>query len=305
MKANIRILLFFSLIALMGCEHVKNTFSEISGEMDTKESKKVVAAKKIRDVQPLGDGWFEAVGRADIVNITPEDAKRKAILNACENAIQYTGFEVSQRILDIQAESDHKIIQNDFLSLTSLTTKGVILEKELLDEKVTIEGKRLVQTVWMKIRLGTQQGRKDPYFQIHAALNKETFKVGDTLQVTITATQDCYITILNIADEKAYVLFPNQYFNDNFVRKGQKVSFPSWHHTKMGVTIPALLSPGKERELGIIKVLATKKEASLQGLCSQSPYGTSELVLQDLMNYFIQIPREEIEEADLTYKIYK
>jgi hypothetical protein len=298
----ITLLLTLLLISFVGCEHMKVPTPKINAE---KDSKRVSVPKQLCDVKPLEGGWVEAVGRADITNITPEEAKRKAIMNACVNAIQFNGFEVSQRTLDIQSESNHKIIQNDFLSLTSLTTKGIILEKELIDDEIISDGKHLEQMVRMRIRLGMQQGRKDPYFKVHASLNKDTFKVGDTLQLTISSTQDCYITILNIADETAYVLFPNMYCSDTFLKKGQRIVFPNKNDTKMGMSIPALLPPGKDLELGVVKILATKKETSLESLCTQSQYGTYQLELHDLMNFFIQIPRDEIEEADFTYRITK
>ena len=73
----------------------------------------------------------------------------------------------------------------------------------------------------------------------------------------------------------------------------------------MGITIPAILPNGKSIDMGVIKILATKKESSFESLCSQSQDGTYELALHDLLNYIITLPRNEMEEADLTYKITK
>ena len=50
-------------------------------------------------VKPIGGGWVEAVGKASYANITPEEARRKAIINACIKAIQYSGFEYLRETL--------------------------------------------------------------------------------------------------------------------------------------------------------------------------------------------------------------
>ena len=285
------------LIVALGCAHDKSTVTSIDNEH------KKGSPLKEENVKPIGGGWYEAVGKASYANITPDDARRKAITNACINAIDYCGFEVSQRNLDVQVESNRKIVQNDFLSLTSLTTSGVILDKVIVDEKVVNDGENVEKIVRLRVKLGTQKGQKDPYFSIKASLNREVFKVDDTLHVTVTSTQDCYLTIFNISDDIVYILFPNMYCGENFVKKGQKFELPSKTHLKMGISIPAMLPSGKNMDMGIIKILATKKEASFEGFSSQSQYGTYELALNDLLAFLINLPRNEIEEADLPYKI--
>ena len=254
-------------------------------------------------VKPLGNGWVEAVGRAGISNITPEEARRKAIMNACTAAIQYYGIQVSQRGLDVQAESNHKLVQDDFLSLTSLTTNGVILEKLVMEERVISEGDGLQKYIKLRVKIGRQTGGKDPYFSVKAALNRDVFKVNDTLKVAVTSTQDCYLTILGISDDVVNILFPNQYCADNFLAKGRRFEFPNESHTKMGMTIPALLPQGMDKDMGVIKILATKAATSLEGLSRPSEYGPSELALQDLLNLLIKIPLNEMEEVDLPYVI--
>ena len=119
---------------------------------------------KEENARPIGGGWVEAIGKASYANITPEEARRKAIINACINAIQYCGFEVSQRNLDVQMESNHQIIQNDFLSLTSLTTSGVILDKVIVDEKVVNDGENVEKVVRLRVKIGTQKGQERPLF---------------------------------------------------------------------------------------------------------------------------------------------
>jgi hypothetical protein len=285
------------LITAIGCAYNKST-TPVSHDEPRKGP-----LHREENVKPLGGGWYEAVGKASYANITPDDARRNAIINACMSAIQYCGFEVSQRNFDIQVESNSELVQNDFLSLTSLTTNGLILDKVIIDEKVVSDGENVDKIVRLKVKIGTQKGRKDPYFSIRASLNREMFKLDETLQVTVTSTQDCYLTILNISDEVVYILFPNTYCSDNLITKGHKFEFPSDAQLKMGITVPAILPSGKNMDWGIIKILATKKEDSFEGFCNKSQYGTYELALHDLLAYLVNLPRNEIEEVDLPYKI--
>jgi hypothetical protein len=254
-------------------------------------------------VKPLANGWVETTGIASIHNITPEEARNKAIMNACAAAIQYYGIQVSQRDLDIQAESSHKTIHDDFLSLTSLTTHGVILEKTVVEEKVISRGDDLQKYVRLRVKIGRQSGGKDPYFTVTAVLNRDVFRVNDTLHITVTATRDCYLTILDITDEEVYVLFPNRYSSDNFLAQGQSFAFPSEGQKATGLTLPAMLPAGKEKDMGVVKVLATKKQASFEGLARQSEYGTLQLALQDLLGVIVKIPLDEMEEVDVPYMI--
>ena len=299
MKKYRAIFLPIILMIAVSCAYDKGVFPKINNAPGESSSVKEENARSI------GGGWFEAVGKASYANITPEEARRKAIINACINAIQYSGFEVSQRNLDVQVESNHQVIQNDFLSLTSLTTNGVILDKVIVHEEVVKNGENVDKVVRLRVKIGKQKGEKDPYFSIKASLNRDVFKVGETLRVSVTSTQDCYLTILDISDDVVYVLLPNKYCADGFVRKGDNFAFPSNSQEKMGITIPAILPSGKSIDMGVIKILATKKEYAFESQCGQSQYGTYELALHDLLKYIITLPRNEMEEADLTYKITK
>jgi hypothetical protein len=287
------------LAALLGCASVDQT-TPSPGYIQ-----KNSAGGTGGEVRPLPDGWLEATGVASISNITPEEARRQAIMSACTSALQYQGVQVSQRNLDVQAESNHKIIHDDFMSLTSLATRGVILEKVIVEEKVLAAGNDLQKFVRVKVKIGRQEGEKDPYFTVKASLNREVFKENDNLQVTFTSSQDCYLTILDITDKDVYVLYPNSYTSDNFIAKGEQFSLPDETQRKAGMTLPALLPPGKSTDMGAVKVLATKRKASLEALAKQSEYGTGCLALQDLLGFMVKIPLSEVEEVDLPYMITK
>lgn len=254
-------------------------------------------------LKDLGNGWFEVVGTAVIQNITPEEAEEKAILNACQDAIQYySGVEISQRTLDLQAAGHGKVILDHFSSLTSQTTHGIILEKHVLHNEIRTDGKNLVKLAVLRVKVGKQEGQKDPYFHLTSHLNRDNFKEGEELELTARASKDCYITVLNICSgDTVYVLFPNRYRSDNFLKAGDIFTLPSKEDEMMGLSCPVTLAQGKESDVEMIKVLATKEEISLVESHTFSPYGTYKMALKKLLNWLIKIPRSEVEEVDLQY----
>ncbi len=259
------------------------------------------------EIKDLGNGWFEVVGKAIIQNITPEEAEDQAVFNACRDAIQYySGVEISERILDLQAASQNKIILEHFSSLSKQTTSGIILEKHIMHKEIKTDGENLVKLVVLKVKVGKQKGKKDPYFNVAAHLNRDIFKEGEELELTVQSSKDCYITVLNIcSDDSVYILFPNQYRSNNFIKAGEFFKLPNEHDRAMGLSFPTRLRKGKDRDVEMIKILATKEDISLTGTHTLSSYGTYQFALKKLLNWLIKIPCNEIEEIDMQYFIRK
>jgi hypothetical protein len=259
------------------------------------------------NIKVLGDGWFEVVGKAIIQNISPEQAERKAISNACRDVVEYyCGVEITQRTLDMQAASKNKILLNHFSSISNQTTNGIILDKVVISKEIITDKTNLVQTVKLKVKVGKQKGKKDPYFNILADLNRLSFKEGDKLELQIQSSKDCYITILNIcSNDTVYVIFPNQYRKNNFLKAGDILWIPNKKNKHKGLSFRLKLLPDKEEDVEMIKVLATKKNISLNMSHTLSSSETYELALNKLLNWLIQIPRDQVEEYDLQYKISK
>lgn len=284
---------------LFNCSYNKTAVNENAPEILT------IYNNAIPEIKNLENGWLEVTGKAFIQNITPEEARERAILDACKKAIEYySGVEISSRSLDIRAESNGKIILDQFSSLSNQTTKGIILEKEIISEKIDTDGNNLVKIVTLKVKVGKQEGEKDPYFNIEAKLNRSYFQDGDEVELTIKSSKDCFLTILNIcSNDSVYIIFPNQYRKDNFLESGEVFNLPDKSDRNLGVSFPVSLLPDKEEDSEMIKILATKKKVNFSSLYSFSSYGTYKSALEDLLQWLIKIPRSEMEEVDLIYYI--
>ncbi|MCK4312329.1 MAG: DUF4384 domain-containing protein [Candidatus Cloacimonetes bacterium] len=253
------------------------------------------------ELKELGDGWFEVTASAIIENITPEQAKDIALEKAYKAAIEYfSGVEVSGRTSYIQAENKGIIHIDHFSKLINQISQGIILEKEILEEKLETFGNSIYKIITLKVKVGKQSGEKDQNFNVQAELNKEYFKEGESLQLSVTPSIDCYLTIFNImSDENVATIFPNEFRKDNFVKAEQEFLLPNEVDKINKVSYELVLLPEKDEDTEIIKIIATKKPINFQ---LNTDYKTA---FESLLNWLITIPRNEMEEVDLQYYIYK
>ncbi len=295
------LLLLFLFISLFACSHNKTVIPEQTQKIET------IYMTEKEEIIDLENGWYKVIGTAIIQNISPEEARELAIQKACKNAIEYySGVEISGRTLSLQAESNEKILLDNFLQLINQTSQGIILEKEVLSEEIKTDGNILKKVVVLKVKVGQQKGEKDPYFNLTANINREYFKENENLELIVIPTKDCYLTVFNIcSNDSVYIIFPNQYRNDNFVKSGEEFKLPNESDKKIGLSFPIFLLPDKEEDTEIIKVIATKKPILFQSFQSISAYGTYQSAITELLKQLIKIPRDEIEEFDLEYFISK
>ncbi|MCD4819174.1 MAG: DUF4384 domain-containing protein [Candidatus Cloacimonetes bacterium] len=297
---NIFILIFL-FISLFSCSQNKTNVAEqpekISSVYQTEKS-------EIRD---LGNEWFEVTGSVIIENITPDEARELAIEKAQKKAIEYySGVEVTGKVLSILVESNTKILQESFMRLTDQTCRGIIIEKEIINEWIQTDGNILNKIVVLKVKVGKQKGEKDPYFNLTANLNREHFQEYEKMELSVISTKDCYLSVFAIcSNDSVYFIFPNQYRKNNYVEANEVFNLPDANDKKMGLSYPMKLLSGKEEDTEIIKVIATKDAISFHSFQTLSAFGTYQSALTDLLKQLMKIPRDDIEEVDLQYFISK
>lgn len=301
LKCKLLLSISFLVLTIISCSQSKLTPKD--------EPRKTISVNNIDQYNflPLGDGWFKVTEHVEIANISPEEAKEIAIQKACKRAIEYfSGIEISGRIIDLQAENQNEIVLDNFSSLTKLTTKGIVLEKEIIKEEIISNRNQLLKVVTIKVKVGKQKGNKDPTFEIISELNREYFKDGEEIELSVKSSKNCYLTILNIcSNDSVYVIFPNEYRKDNFIKSGETFQLPNSKDKEIGLYFPINLLPNKNEDVEMIKVIATKQKIDFSSTYSFSAYGTYQSTLKDLQKWLLNIPRNEIEEIDLQYFIGK
>jgi len=252
-------------------------------------------------VKKISNTIYEITETVKVINITPEEAKELIIQKACNKAIeQYCGIEISGRISSIQAGNRDNIHIDHFSKMINQSTQGLILSKEILEENTIIENEIIKKVMTLRIKVGKQIGSKDYNFNLNAELNNEYYKEGDLLELWISSTIGCYITILNItSDGNVNTLFPNKYHTENYLNSNEKLFFPNEADKLIGMELKVNLLPSHNEDSEIIKIIATKNPISIN---INSNY---EKAIDSLYNFLVDIPRNEIEELDLEYYIYK
>ncbi len=296
------ILISLWVIIFLGCSAIKHSTPTqskeiISASLDNANLKLIA----------LGNDWFKITESVTIENITPEKAREIAILKACKRAIEYySGVEIKGRILNIQAENHEEIVLDNFSSITQQISQGIILEKELVNEEIISKGNIFKKVITIKVKVGRQKGEKDPSFGLIAELNREYFKDGEEIELSVKSSKNCYLTILNIcSNDSVYVIFPNEYRNNNVIKSGELFLLPNSNDKKNGLYFPVNLLPNKNEDIELIKVIATKQKIDFSSIYSLSAYGTYQSTLIDLQKWLLKIPRNEIEEIDLQYIILR
>ena len=262
----------------------------------------------------LVNGWIEAWGEVRVEGVTPEEAKTKALEAARGEAIACAaGIEV--HTLDYRAiEEGGASFRDVFLSFSRQTSSGQVVDQrrpEWSECKIPIPGRSLPITVYqvrIEVKVAPQEGRPDPGFTAEVAPNKEVFTDGEGMQLEITATRPCHVTVFNItAADTVVVLLPHEYRPASYVEPGDTLRMPDEHEKAMGISYPVTVPEGRRQATERILVIATKTEPSLgagwrrTGRHNQVP--TRRAALAHLMRWLVQVPRQEWTEADVVYRV--
>lgn len=291
------LILLFIFISLFACSQNKTIIQNQSPKVES------IYQTSEEEIIDLGDGWFEVTASAIIENITPEEAKDEAIKRACKNVIEYyQGVEVNARTLDILSESNERITEF-FSQIVNFSSKAIILEKQIINEEIITDGNILKKVVTLKVKIGKQKGEKDPYFNLSTELNKTHFQEGEKLELSITPSQDCYLSIFCLySNETVSILLPNEYKRNNFAETNKVFKLPS---EKDVFSLTLGLLPSKNEDTETLIIIATKKPIYFPSFKNLSTYNTYESSLKELMYQLSRIPRSEMEEIVLQYYIYK
>lgn len=249
----------------------------------------------------LGDNWCQITTKVAIENISPQEAKKLSLQKAYRQAIEYfSGIEIKSQSTYLQSHNSDKLVVDNFSQLTNQASNGIVLEKNIIKESIEKTGNLLYKNITVKIKVGQQKGKSDPTFTIDANLNKDYFKEKDDLELQVTSSKDCYLTIFNImSDGNVATIFPNKYRENNFLKANEKFNLPNANEKEFGLKFELNLLPNKQEDTEIIKIIATKYPINFKVNSNfQNAY-------EDLLHKLISIPKSDMEEIDLQYFIYK
>jgi hypothetical protein len=157
--------------------------------------------------------------------------------------------------------------------------------------------------VKLRCRVIGEKGSPDPGFTISVNMNKMLFKEGDSIELEVTPTRDCYLTIFNVyeSEDRVIILFPNELDENSLCPAENKRIIPA---PGSGISLKAYLPEGKPRSSELLWVLATKKpvdfSAGLPKSAKFSYHPTPAAAANEIQKRLVTIPlNERVQTSDI------
>jgi len=252
----------------------------------------------------IGDDWYRTTAWTVIHDdMTTTQAREIATTKALTNIIEfYSGIEVNASSFSILTETNLQVGMDHFSQITNTMSRGVILDKKILEKHRKKYGKEWLYIVSLEGKVGKLEGERDKFFKLEAKLNRERYQSGDEMVITIKSTKDCYVYVFNIlSDETVNALLPNQYLAENMIRKGETLRVPPKNGIigNFRVGLPA----GEKFAMESILVLGIKAEKDISIKDFDLNMGSYRMALSKLREFIMDFPRDQVEQVNLQYVI--
>jgi len=236
------------------------------------------------------------------------EGRARAVEKRCGVQIEKSGLIIDQ--LGISSFLEH--LSQGYVVDDTITFVDI---KKYRRSQVNIEAFYYLE---MEVQVECVAAQSDPAFQVNVDLNKSKFFAGDELVIDVTATQDCYITVLNFAENgDLTVLHPSHFSKENFILAETTISIPSLVDRRAGIHIKMNNLPGFEENSEAIKVIATKKDISFLPILNKidNPqrikstnevdiYGPTNVAYNEFVRWLTKIPSDHRAEDTEVYKVY-
>ena len=162
-------------------------------------------------------------------DISPNEAKKKAINEAKINALKAAGISENIKTFELlyTSESD-KDYQQFFSSNIQSEMQGNILSYQIIKEE-TIQKNEL--ELYLEVTISASvikyETTPDVTFDVNIQGIKAVYNNNELLKFNIKTSQHSFLTIFNITDTEASVFFPNSYETKNELSPLVFHKFPS------------------------------------------------------------------------------
>ncbi len=161
-------------------------------------------------------------------DVSPNRAKIDALNDAKINALKKAGIEEHinsyQMLFTSQVKNDYtQFFNSDIQSEIQGAVKSYQIKKErvFINNDNVIVSEVIIDAVVIKY-----DSKPDVTFDAMIEGIKGVYNNDDKLRFTVKTTQDCYLTVFNITDKDASVLFPNDYEKQKIIHASTSCCFP-------------------------------------------------------------------------------
>lgn len=264
--------------------------------------------------------WEVGSGTVKIFNISPEEARTKAIDIARADAIQKaTGVIISEGILSYQSETSSDNNYDYFSSFSKFANQnfsGKITNEKIISDKIETTNGTLSYKVELEAFVENEVGAPDPNFNVDIVMEKQVYlfrgsaNSSDALEFSIWASQDCFIYLFVLsATDSVQMLIPNKYmYNIRYIAGSTEQEFER-DARKIDLKFTVSLPPDISRAYEALYVVALKDKIDplLDGVSSlfKNQATGAVLALTELNKWLVRIPADRRTQNITKYEIRK
>lgn len=161
-------------------------------------------------------------------DVSPNQAKILALNDAKTNALKAAGINETinayQMLFTSHAKNDYSQF---FSSDIQSEIQGAVKSYSITSEKIYCKSENeIVCDVIIEANVIKYDSKPDVAFSAGIDGIKGVYNNGENLSFEVKASQKCFLTIFNITDTEASLLFPNQYEKDNALKPKEIYKFP-------------------------------------------------------------------------------
>ncbi len=249
--------------------------------------------------------WYTVSSWVEIHDdITPSLAKENAIKDALQKIIEYhSGIEIKSTSFSFFSETNLETGIDHFSKLINSLSSGMILEKEVINIDLKEINNKFYCKVVINAKVGMLDGEKDSKFILNGELNRDKYQSGDELFIDIASTKDCFIYVFNIlGDESVNAILPNDFLKDNFLKAGETLRIPS-KESRLNFKVDTPDNQNNASEMILIIAIKSKNKEKQKSF--DLLMGNYEMAISELMKFILNFSRNEIEQLNLPYLVYK
>ena len=161
-------------------------------------------------------------------DISPNQAKVQALNDAKINALKTAGIGEHINSYQLLFTSQQKNDYSQFFSSDIQSEiQGAVQSYEIKSEKTYCKSEfEIICEVTIDASVIKYETKPDVTFDANIEGVKGVYNNDDKLTFTIKTTQSCYLTIFNITDKEAFMLFPNIYEKQTPLNTLERYKFP-------------------------------------------------------------------------------
>ena len=210
----------------------------------------VISAQEIIEVRDIKGSALIAG------DVSPKGAKLEALNNAKIKALEKAGIEEHIKSNELLFSSQQKNDYSQFFSSDIQSEiQGAVQSFKIKSEKINKKSEsELICEVTIDATVVKYKTKPDVSFDAIIDGIKAAYNNNEDLIFALKTTQHCYLTIFNITDNEALLLFPNEYEKQMVLDKSKLYKFP---FAKIDYTLVTNL---KESETNRLIFVFTKTE---------------------------------------------